>query len=97
MDITLPEALEPIVRRRVEEGGYASAEEYIRDLILADGQPPQEWQRLTDQERAEAEWIDQQLLKSPDSGPPNYLVVAREGCHWGDCKRGARERRAVGS
>jgi putative addiction module CopG family antidote len=36
MNIALPESQEPVVRRRVEEGGYASAEEYVRDLILAD-------------------------------------------------------------
>ena len=63
MDITLPEALESIVRRRVEEGGYASTEEYVRDLILSDSEPSPEWQRLTDQERMAVEQIDQELLK----------------------------------
>ena len=36
MEITLPESLEPNVRRRVEEGGYASIDEYVRTLIMAD-------------------------------------------------------------
>jgi Arc/MetJ-type ribon-helix-helix transcriptional regulator len=93
MDITLPEALEPIVQRRVKEGGYVSAEEYLRDLILADDEPPPEWQKLTDQERAEVERIDQQLLKSLDSGPP--IVV--DDAYWEKLKRRARERRADGS
>jgi antitoxin ParD1/3/4 len=57
MNIALPESLEPLVRRRVEEGGYASAEEYVRDLILADQEP------------AEAEELERLLLDGVRSGP----------------------------
>ncbi len=70
MNIALPESLESLVRRRVEEGGFASAEEYVRDLILADQEPTADWQNLSDSERQEVERINQLLLKSLDSGPP---------------------------
>jgi antitoxin ParD1/3/4 len=57
MNIALPESLEPLVRRRVEEGGYASAEEYVRDLILADQEPE------------DAKHLERLLLDGVRSGP----------------------------
>ncbi len=93
MNIALPESLEPLVMRRVEEGGYASAEDYVRDLILADGETTPEWQRLTDEGRREVERVNKMLLQSLDSGPP---VVADEA-YWDDLKRRARERRTDGA
>jgi len=57
MNIALPESLEPLVRRRVEEGGYASAEEYVRDLILADQEPKDD------------EQLERLLLDGVRSGP----------------------------
>lgn len=93
MNIALPESLEPLVRRRVEEGGYASADEYIGDLILADQEPTTDWQNLSNSERQEVERINRLLLKSLDSGPP---VVADEA-FWEGLKRRVRERRALGA
>ncbi len=92
MNIALPESLEPLVRRRVEEGGYASADEYIGDLILADQEPTTDWQNLSDSERQEVERINR-LLKSLDSGPP---VVADDAFLEG-MKQRVRERGALGA
>ena len=36
MNITLPDALQAWVRQRVESGEYASADDYVRDLIRSD-------------------------------------------------------------
>ena len=55
MNINLPESLEPIVRRRVEERGYESVGDYVRDLILADD--------------AEVDRIDRLLVDAINSGP----------------------------
>ena len=63
MNIVLPESLEPLVRRRVEEGGYASIEEYVRNLILADQEPTTDWQNLSDSEQQEVERINRLLLE----------------------------------
>ncbi len=93
MNIALPESLEPLVRRRVEEGGYASAEEYVRELILADQEPSADWQNLSDSERQEVERINWLLLKSLDSGPP----VVADDAFWEGMKQRVRERRALGA
>jgi antitoxin ParD1/3/4 len=94
MNIALPESLEPLVRRRVEEGGYASAEDYVRDLILAD----QEWRAsdghiLTDAERREVERINKLLIEALDSGPRSVA----DDAYWEAKKQRLRERRAQGA
>ena len=55
MTIALPESLAPHVREIATERGYGSADDYVRELILAD------------MKRHE---IDRLLIKSLDSGPP---------------------------
>jgi antitoxin ParD1/3/4 len=71
MKIALPESLEPLVRRRVEEGGYASAEEYVRDLILADQEPE------------DAEQLERLLLDGVRSGPS----VEADDAFWEERRR----------
>jgi antitoxin ParD1/3/4 len=93
MDIALPESLERLVRRRVEEGGYASAEEYVRDLILADQEPTSDWQDLSESERQEVERINRLLPNSLDSGPP----VVADDAFWEGIKQRVREGRALGA
>ena len=36
MNITLPDALQDWIRRRVESGEYVNADDYVRDLIRSD-------------------------------------------------------------
>ncbi len=88
MNIALPESLEPLVRRRVVEGGFACAEDYVRDLILADQEPTADWQELGDMERQEVERINGLLLKSLGSGPP----VVADDAFWECMKQRVRER-----
>jgi Arc/MetJ-type ribon-helix-helix transcriptional regulator len=90
MNVALSESLGAIVRRRVEEGGYASPEEYIGALVLADGRPEVRWEDLTDAERQEVERINDLLIKSLDSGPP----IVADDAYWENLKRKARERGA---
>lgn len=93
MNIVLSESLGPVVRRRVEEGGYSSAEEYVRDLILADQEPTMDWRNLTDTERQEAERLNRLLLQSLDSGPP----VVADDAFWEGMEQRLRMRRALGA
>jgi antitoxin ParD1/3/4 len=58
MNIALPESMKSFVQRRVTEGGYSSASEYVRDLIRAD------------QKRQTEERIDALLVEGLDSGEP---------------------------
>jgi Arc/MetJ-type ribon-helix-helix transcriptional regulator len=93
MNIALPESLEPIVRRRVEECGYSSPDEYVRYLILRDDKHAPDWDNLTEEEQREVDRINDLLLKSLDSGPP---IVADEA-YWENLKKRARERWANGA
>ena len=93
MNIALPESLEPLVRRRVEEGGYASAEEYVQALIQADGKRDLGWEGLTDGVRREVQRIGDLLEKSLDSGPG---VVADEA-YWEAKRQRVSARRAQGA
>ena len=36
MNVSLPETMKSFVEERLDEGGYSTASEYIRDLIRAD-------------------------------------------------------------
>jgi hypothetical protein len=87
MNIALPESLEALVRRRVLEKGYASAEEYIGALILADETPAVRWEELSGQQRQEVKRINDLLERALDSGPP---VVADEA-YWEVKKKRIRE------
>ena len=63
MNIALPNRLKEYVQQRVEQGGYSSASEYIRELIRLD-------QRESAQTLLEAE-----LLKGLASGPPQRMAA----------------------
>jgi len=64
MNIAMPELLKDYVLRRVEQGGYGSASEYIRELIRAD-------QKQAAQDRLELE-----LVKGIQSGEPTEVTAA---------------------
>lgn len=61
MNISLPEPLKQYVEKRVEEGHYSSASEYIRKLIREDEHEsraivnPDHYHLLTDEQRKKAE------------------------------------------
>lgn len=76
MNIALPESMKQFVQGRVNEGGYSSVSEYVRDLIRAD------------QKRKEEERIDALLLEGLDSGEP--IAVTAE--YWEQKKRRLVER-----
>lgn len=56
MNIALPRSLKQYVQSRVDEGGYGSVSEYVRELIRAD------------QRRKAEERVDTLLLEGLDSG-----------------------------
>lgn len=58
MNIALPESLKQFVLARVEEGGYATASEYVRELIRSD------------QKRKAQEKLEALLLEGLQSGEP---------------------------
>lgn len=62
MNIALPEAMKSFVRERVDEGGYSSVSEYVRDLIRED------------QKRKAEERIDALLLQGLQSGQPTTVT-----------------------
>jgi antitoxin ParD1/3/4 len=76
MNIALPETMKHYVQERVNEGGYSSVSEYVRDLIRAD------------QKRKAEERIDALLLEGLESGPP--IPVTPE--YWEEKKRKLTER-----
>jgi antitoxin ParD1/3/4 len=76
MNIALPESMKQYVQARVNEDGYSSSSEYIRDLIRAD------------QRRKAEERIDSLLLEGIESGEP--IPVSKE--YWDEKKRKLTER-----
>jgi antitoxin ParD1/3/4 len=64
MNIALPDALKAFVETQVVEGGYSSASEYIRELILAD------------QKRKAEEKLEALLLEGLNSGEPIEVTEA---------------------
>jgi antitoxin ParD1/3/4 len=63
MNVALPNSLKEYVQQRVEQGGYSSASEYIRELI-----------RLDQRESAQA-LLEAELLKGLASGPPQRMAA----------------------
>jgi antitoxin ParD1/3/4 len=76
MNIALPETMKRFVQERVNEGGYSSVSEYIRELIRGD------------QRRKAEERIDVLLLEGLDSGQP--IPVTPE--YWEEKKRKLTDR-----
>src|SRR6266511_713271 len=62
MNIALPESLKRFVRRRVEDGGYGSTSEYLRELIRMD-------QKQSARAKLEAE-----LVRGLASGPATEMT-----------------------
>jgi len=63
INIALPNSLKAYVHQRVEQGGYSSASEYIRELI-----------RLDQRESAQA-LLEAELIKGLASGPPRRMAA----------------------
>lgn len=76
MSIDPPDSLKRFVQERTIEGGYESASDYPRDLIL------------TDQRRQEQKRVGALLLEGLDSGEP--IPVSDE--YWDQKKRKLVER-----
>lgn len=72
MNISLPDQMKEWVERRVDGGTYASASDYVRDLVRRD------------QEKAEAiAWLQREIDKGRESGtskrtPEEIFAAARE-------------------
>jgi Arc/MetJ-type ribon-helix-helix transcriptional regulator len=82
--IHLPESLMTLVRQRVEEGGYASPEDYLAALVeadVADDAPL----GLTEEERKR---IGDIVLERLDSGQPRIVA---DDAFWDALKRRIRE------
>ncbi len=58
MNIALPQSMKQYVQSRVDEGGYGSVSEYVRELIHAD------------RKRRVEERVDALLIEGLDSGEP---------------------------
>jgi antitoxin ParD1/3/4 len=80
MHISLPSALKKWVEQQVEEGGFSTASEYVRDLLR------QQQQRA--QARAR---IEHELLAGLDSGPATPMTKR----DWDDIRRAGRKRGAA--
>jgi Arc/MetJ-type ribon-helix-helix transcriptional regulator len=76
MNINLPEDLAAVVRKRVEERGYPSADEYVASLIRADD-TDEWWASLTDEQRREHDRLEARIKRALASGPPLTLEEAR--------------------
>jgi antitoxin ParD1/3/4 len=76
MNVALPESMKQFVQQQVNERGYSSVSEYIRELIR------------TDQKREVQERIDTLLLEGLDSGKAIPVTAA----YWEEKKRRLTER-----
>lgn len=84
LNVSLPDSLASFVAERVAEGGYASASDYMRELI-----------HRAQKEREEDERLEQLILEGIDSGPgieatPEYWAKKRAELierHGGKSKR----------
>ncbi len=86
MKVEIPEPLAELVRQRVAERGHASAEEYVRKLIL-DDDTDRWWASLSEEERRAREDFSRMLREAEASGPPMTLeevraAVERERAEW---------------
>jgi antitoxin ParD1/3/4 len=81
MNIALPESMKHFVQERVNEGGYSSVSEYVRELIRAD------------QKRNAEERIDALLIEGLGSGDP--ITITPE--YWENKKRQLTKRLRKGT
>jgi antitoxin ParD1/3/4 len=80
MTISLPDDLKDFVERRIKAGSFASASEFIRQLLRED------------QKRAERERLDQMLLDGMNSGKP----IRANDAYWDDLRSRVERRAAEG-
>jgi antitoxin ParD1/3/4 len=78
MNIALPEALKTFVQHQVEEGGYSSVSEYMRELIRAD------------QRRQALAAIEAEIVKGLESGASTPMTAE----DWQALRQALRERYA---
>ena len=72
MNVSLPDALKAVVEDRVASGEYASASDYVRDLIRKDEEAKRKWAEF-----------DQMIENARNSGvsdktPEEIIAAARE-------------------
>ncbi len=63
MNISLPDAMRDWIDEQVKSGAYASASDYVRDLV-----------RDHQKQRDKIEWLRQELIKGEESGISNRTV-----------------------
>ena len=76
MNVALPETLKEFVQTRVEENGYSSVSEYVRELIRAD------------QNRAAKARLEEEILRGLRSGEP----LAMTPDDWDDIREEVKRR-----
>lgn len=76
MNIALPAPLKEYVQQRVEQGGYGSVSEYVRELI-----------RLDQRQSAQAK-LENELLRGFASGPAEKMTKAE----WSGIREEVRHR-----
>ena len=78
LNISLPEPMRKFVEKQVAKGGYATASEYLRDLIRQA------------EKKAGLEWLKGELRKGLNSGPATPMTKQ----DWADIRRRVHERAA---
>lgn len=81
MNVSLPHALKAVVDERVASGEYASASDYVRDLIRKDAEAKRKW--------AEFDRLIQEGLDSPIS--EKSLDEIFDEAHAEAVRRGAQD------
>ena len=76
LNISLPEPMRKFIEQQVAKGGYATASEYLRDLIRQA------------EKKAGLEWLKGELRKGLNSGPATPMTKE----DWVDIRRKAHER-----
>ena len=78
LNISLPEPMRAYVDKRVAEGGYSTASEYIRRLVRED------------QKRAAKDRLESLLMEAVEAGPAVEMTVA----DWDELRRRVWQRHA---
>ncbi len=76
INVSIPEALGQFIEKRVAEGGYSAADEYVGELIRED------------QKRLEQQRLETLLLEGLDSGPA--MEMTKED--WDELKQAVWDR-----
>ena len=76
LNISLPPSIRNFVEEQVADGGYATASEYLRELIRKA------------EKQAGREWLEAELLKGLNSGPGRAMTAK----DWAEMRRRTREK-----